>query len=591
MVEHLECKHCKTWEEEMYWKHFNSMHFFQTLTPNFHDHLVLPEKFTAHMKSQLPDKVFLKSPSGGVWDIELLKSDDLLFVGNGWKDFVKVNELNEKCVLMFKFKRNSSFEVLIFDQGSSCEKCKHTKSEHEGKKRTAREASNTETIEDGGEEDSAFVVSKKSKKDDEPVVSSGAKVDTQAPRKRVLNAAAKAREGTRRILPCRLPIKRKAQSGKKSFRNETDKELSETSQRDVITAENGEISPEKVDSEKLESHSKKSLNKNDQISRRELIAPENGENSPTAERSKKLKGQPEFLTVPSGNHVENEPILNSEMNITTENEERELVVDRAPKLKPQSEKRPSSNGTPKEPTQILEKEMITPENGKNFPVTGCSNGFKGEAEKETSRRRGIIKERSQISGREVIRSNYKETSSEEDRSRKSSGKRRRLKKQEHPNSSKKLVFKSVPEERKSVVKEYMSNRRLVTEVEKEDALLRANLKQTEDSFIAVMQPTSVYRKFFLDIPAKWMQQHLPCRNQEVILRVGKKVWHTSLTTYSKKDASISTGWKKFALDNSLEESDVLVFKLVNQKDKASAVMDVNIFRVIEKTTPPLPVMS
>ncbi|XP_021718641.1 uncharacterized protein LOC110686353 [Chenopodium quinoa] len=500
---------------------------------------------------------------------------------------------------MFKFKRNSSFEVLIFDQGSSCEKestyfvkkCKHTKSEHEDKKkRTAREASNTEIIEDGGEEDSAFFVSKKSKKDDEALISSGGKVNTQASRKGALNAAAKARGGTRRILPCRLPIKRKVQSEKKSFRNETDKELSEISQRDVITAENRESSPEKVDSDKLESHSKKSLNKNDaakeqsQISRRELISPENGENSPTAERSEKLKGQP-AEEQPSANHVENEPMLNSEMDITTENEERELVVDRAPKPKPQSEKRPSSNGTPKEPTQILVKDLITPENGKNFPVKGSSNGYNGEAEKESSRRREIVKERSPISGREVIRPNYKETSSEENRSRKSCGKRHRLKKQEPPSSSKKLVFKSVSEERKSVVKEYMSNRRPVTEVEKEDALLRANPKQSEDSFIAVMQPTSVYKRFFLDIPAKWMQQHLPCRNQEVILRVGKKIWHTSLITHGKKDASISTGWKKFALDNSLEESDVLVFNLVSQKDKASAVMDVDIFRVVEKITP------
>ncbi|XP_021742896.1 B3 domain-containing protein Os12g0592300-like [Chenopodium quinoa] len=142
------------------------------------------------MKDQLPDKVPLKGPSGVLWDIELLKSDNVLFVGNEWKDFVKVNGLKENNLLMFKYKSNSTFEVLIFDQGSSCErestyfvnKCMHPKSDlGDIEKKTTRKASSTEVIEDDDEEYSAFLVSKKSKKDNEGVVCSGEKVKTPTP--------------------------------------------------------------------------------------------------------------------------------------------------------------------------------------------------------------------------------------------------------------------------------------------------------------------------------------------------------------------------------------------------------------------------
>lgn len=46
-------------------------------------------------------------------------------------------------------------------------------------------------------------------------------------------------------------------------------------------------------------------------------------------------------------------------------------------------------------------------------------------------------------------------------------------------------------------KDYVSNRRAVTEMEKNDALRRANQEQTENSFVVVMRPTCVYKRFYL----------------------------------------------------------------------------------------------
>ncbi|KMT13394.1 hypothetical protein BVRB_4g084290 isoform A [Beta vulgaris subsp. vulgaris] len=587
MEENSECKNCSTWEEEMYWKHFNSMHFCQTLQQDFHDHLVLPEKFAANMKTQLPDKVPLKGPGGASWEIELLKCDDLLFVGNEWKDFVKANDLKENCLLVFKYKRNLGFEVIIIDEGSSCEKesayfvkkCRHTKSDLEVvKKRSSREASSTEVIEDDGDEDSPFVVSKKSRKEDGLVACSGEKVNFQTPRKRVVNAAARRRGRPRRVQPCKSTIKPNVRSSEKnSISDEAAKDLSHASHINVITPDNGESFPEKDHSHKLESQSKKNLNGDDAarepnlISTIELITPENGENSQAADRSQTLKAQSE--NQPSGDVSVIQPSQIFERNLI-ENGELFQVIDHSPIMKAQSEKLPSRDDTSNKLKWISDKELNTPENDL--------------VEKELMER-GTAKKLKQISGREMIRPDYKESSAEEDRACKTRVKRGRGKKQNLPKSSKKLVFKSVSDG-KRFSREYISNRRAVTEMEKEDALQRANTKLTPNSFIAVMRPTGVYKRFFLSVPANWLHKYLPRRNQEIVLRVKDQTWVTSLFYYGSRGGGLSTGWKKFALENFLEEFDVLVFKLVSKKDEV-AVLDVDIFRVVSNIVPPLPMIS
>ena len=97
--------------------------------------------------------------------------------------------------------------------------------------------------------------------------------------------------------------------------------------------------------------------------------------------------------------------------------------------------------------------------------------------------------------------------------------------------------------------------------------------------------------FWQQIPAEWQFKNLFRHKQEVILRVGENSWHASIVNYGCKNRGISTGWKKFALENFLEEFDVLVFQLGSQKDEALVVIDVDIFRVIPSTIPPLPISS
>ena len=84
------------------------------------------------------------------------------------------------------------------------------------------------------------------------------------------------------------------------------------------------------------------------------------------------------------------------------------------------------------------------------------------------------------------------------------------------------------------------------------------------------------------IPAEWNSKYL--MNYEkgpVRLNIKDRTWLTRLVFTSMRRGIISSGWKEFSLDNCLEEFDVCVFKLTNQRHEPSVLnLDVSIFRVV-----------
>ncbi|KAH9615782.1 hypothetical protein KSS87_015158 [Heliosperma pusillum] len=484
---------CKTWEEEMYWKHFYTMHFYLVLPKDFHDHLVLPSKFAEHVSSKLPNKVSLIGPSSSSWDVDVSKAgNQVAFVGDGWKDFAKAYNLEENVMIVFKYMQNMSFEALIFDHNNMCEKessyfvkKSFPRLEHRiHRKRSVGEIASTELMEDnddgGGSE---CVLSKKLKKD-----------ITQAPR------------------------------------------TSPTDESSEDNDENDDDDPEFIVSEKAI---------NDVIV--EVIGS-------TARKSRQG----------SKSCVSNE--------VVTKNGGR---VGEATKSKDQAARKPREDITARELNQLNEVEQLSTEDEERdmYEKVVLSAANKCNAFSDALSAEAMNGESSPINNN----------------NRKPGGKRGRPAKRPLPNSVRKLVFKSGT---KRLSKEYVSHRRPVTSEEKEDALRRANEALTEGGFIVVMRPTGVYKRFYLNIPAEWMHKNLPGRHKEVVLRVGEKTWVTMFHYYGQRGHSggLATGWKNFAIQNNLEDSDVCVFKPATNKDDATLVLDVEIFRVVQEITPLTPLI-
>ncbi|KAK8585061.1 hypothetical protein V6N13_139000 [Hibiscus sabdariffa] len=116
------CGGCRSREEEIFWTHFQCIHFSQSLRGDFLQRLEIPEKFAKHMMKKLPETVTVKGPSGIEWDLGLTADDDTLFFDGGWKNFALDHSLEEKDLLIFKYNGLSQFDVLMFEGRSIPEK-------------------------------------------------------------------------------------------------------------------------------------------------------------------------------------------------------------------------------------------------------------------------------------------------------------------------------------------------------------------------------------------------------------------------------------------------------------------------------------
>nr|DAD40563.1 TPA_asm: hypothetical protein HUJ06_014886 [Nelumbo nucifera] len=133
---------------------------------------------------------------------------------------------------------------------------------------------------------------------------------------------------------------------------------------------------------------------------------------------------------------------------------------------------------------------------------------------------------------------------------------------------------------------FLSKRRPVTEVEMLRTLELANeaLVLSETSFKIVMQPTHVYKRFYLTIPAAAVRMHFLPRSEDVILSVDGKTWRVMFRSRSPGQGAFLNGWPKFVLHNNLEEGDVCVFEVGKRRNNFLHI-DVKIFRVVEEVVP------
>lgn len=74
----------------------------------------MPFKFAKDLSSP----VFIKVPSGELWEMELTKCDRKMWLGKGWQNFAEHYHLEPGCILMFNYEGDCRFNVLIFGKNS-----------------------------------------------------------------------------------------------------------------------------------------------------------------------------------------------------------------------------------------------------------------------------------------------------------------------------------------------------------------------------------------------------------------------------------------------------------------------------------------
>ncbi|XVF60029.1 hypothetical protein PTKIN_Ptkin08bG0010000 [Pterospermum kingtungense] len=105
------------------WHYFTSKtpHFFKVLLDDDiqHGKLKIPEKFIKEYGSGISSPVFLKVPSGSIWQVELTKSNGEIWLQSGWTDFVQHHSLKLHDFVVFQYEGDRLFNVVIFDKSAS----------------------------------------------------------------------------------------------------------------------------------------------------------------------------------------------------------------------------------------------------------------------------------------------------------------------------------------------------------------------------------------------------------------------------------------------------------------------------------------
>nr|XP_045090277.1 putative B3 domain-containing protein Os03g0621600 [Aegilops tauschii subsp. strangulata] len=113
----------KELDEHRYWNHTEEQdkHFFKVMIGDFHERMIIPDRFAQHFRGQTGRTIKLASRHGYTCDVQITKNLEKLVLDSGWKAFVRAHNLRTGDFLLFKYDGHSQLKVLIFGP-SGCEK-------------------------------------------------------------------------------------------------------------------------------------------------------------------------------------------------------------------------------------------------------------------------------------------------------------------------------------------------------------------------------------------------------------------------------------------------------------------------------------
>lgn len=90
--------------------------------------------------------------------------------------------------------------------------------------------------------------------------------------------------------------------------------------------------------------------------------------------------------------------------------------------------------------------------------------------------------------------------------------------------------------------------------------LQINLQSSNPSFIKSMLRSHVYSCFWLGLPSRFCEEHLPKTDDKFVLEDEKGAEYDAV--YLAHKNGLSGGWRGFALEHKLDDGDAVVFELV-----------------------------
>ncbi|XP_058748004.1 putative B3 domain-containing protein At5g58280 [Vicia villosa] len=134
-----------------------------------------------------------------------------------------------------------------------------------------------------------------------------------------------------------------------------------------------------------------------------------------------------------------------------------------------------------------------------------------------------------------------------------------------PNLRKRSGSRSFPSSWESYIARPLDEIKVATSQERNHALeaaeaLQINLNSSKPSFVKSMVRSHVYSCFWLGLPSRFCEEHLPKTVYNMVLENEEGSEYEAV--YIGKRAGLSGGWRAFALEHKLDDGDALVFELV-----------------------------
>ncbi|XBI84855.1 hypothetical protein VPH35_093078 [Triticum aestivum] len=102
-------------QDEQYYKHLDDerKYFLVLMLGDFQDAMIIPQEVVRRLKGEIPGEIKLETRNSY---IVVAKNQEKLVLTVGWRQFIENYDLQIGDSLMFRYKGNSQFNVMIFDK-------------------------------------------------------------------------------------------------------------------------------------------------------------------------------------------------------------------------------------------------------------------------------------------------------------------------------------------------------------------------------------------------------------------------------------------------------------------------------------------